>query len=82
MNRSKPVSLWHLGRLFLAMAAMAGVFLTPGCSPANTPTPPPTPTLKPTATILPTATPKPTARPVELTILHTNDVVGYTEPCG
>ncbi len=41
---------------------------------AATPTPANTPT--------PTDTPRPELSPIELTIVHTNDTRGYTEPCG
>lgn len=40
------------------------------------------PTATPTSTPEPTATPLPTAAPVQLTVLHTNDNWGETEPCG
>ena len=30
----------------------------------------------------PVPTPTPTPQPLELTVLHTNDTLGYTEPCG
>jgi 2',3'-cyclic-nucleotide 2'-phosphodiesterase (5'-nucleotidase family) len=50
-------------------------FVAFGCTPvADTPTPLPTPTSTPT--------PTPTPQPIDLTVLHTNDTVGYTKPCG
>jgi 2',3'-cyclic-nucleotide 2'-phosphodiesterase (5'-nucleotidase family) len=32
--------------------------------------------------IMSTPIPTPTPRPIELTVLHTNDTWGYSEPCG
>jgi len=49
---------------------------TPMLAPTDTPAPPPTNT--PT----PVPTPTPIPRPLELTVLHTNDTLGFTEPCG
>lgn len=62
----------------LALSSCSGIASTP------TPTPTFTPTKTPTATPTPTSTPTPTPtpRPVELTVLHTNDTWGYSEPCG
>ena len=74
----------------VALVALAAVGLVlVGCSsPApglasnplltNTPMPTPTKTLLPP----PTWTPTPVPQPLELTVLHTNDTLGYTEPCG
>ena len=28
------------------------------------------------------SSPTPEPKPLELTVLHTNDTIGYTEPCG
>ena len=82
MTSCKLVSLKYLGRSLIVLTATVGVSLAAACSPQATPTPTPTHTPRPTVTPLPTATPVPTPRPLELTVLHTNDVVGYTEPCG
>ena len=50
-----------------------------GCSGVmSTPIPTPTSTLARTST----PTPTPTPQPIELTVLHTNDTWGYSEPCG
>ena len=60
----------------------------------STSTPTLTPTLRPTYTSVPTSTPTPLpptptavatlppAEPFTLTLLHTNDTWGYTQPCG
>jgi len=84
----KPVVL-------VALAAMGLILL--GCSsptpepspnplpvPTNTPLPTPTntPPPPPTKTPTPVLTSTPAPRPLELTVLHTNDTMGYTEPCG
>ena len=52
----------------LALFGCSGIMSTP--APTSTPTKTPTPT------------PTPTPRPIELTVLHTNDTWGYSEPCG
>jgi nitrous oxide reductase accessory protein NosL len=31
---------------------------------------------------VPRVQPTPTPQPLDLVVLHTNDVMGYTEPCG
>jgi putative hemolysin len=49
---------------------------TPMLAPTHTPAPPPTKTPTP----VPTPTPMPQS--LELTVLHTNDTMGYTDPCG
>jgi hypothetical protein len=65
--------------VLVALAAMGLALL--GCSsptaelsatrlPVPTNTPPPVPT------------PTPIPQPLELTVLHTNDTLGFTEPCG
>ncbi|MGB9879884.1 MAG: hypothetical protein ACPLRM_03890 [Anaerolineae bacterium] len=64
-----------LGRLLLALLPVVIASLAIACS-----APEPTPTPQPTAT--PKPTPTPTPRPIDLVVLHTNDVLGYTEPCG
>jgi len=66
----------------LACAALGLSALLCGCVSSVTPTVAPTPTPLPSATPKPSPTAHPTARPMELVVLHTNDVVGYTEPCG
>lgn len=64
-------------RLVPVLLAAVLILLLSGCTLAvSTPTPKPAPT----ATRKPTATTDPA--PVELVILHTNDALGYTEPCG
>jgi 2',3'-cyclic-nucleotide 2'-phosphodiesterase (5'-nucleotidase family) len=84
-----------LGVLSLAVAACApgpgASSITPvptPAGPARPPTasptlPPPTPTASPVPRP-PTPTPAavPSAPPFTLVIMHTNDVRGYTEPCG
>jgi len=73
-------------RLTCALAALTLLPFAAGCSPQATATPLPTYTPRPTSTPRPTATPSPTPvptpRPLDLAVLHTNDAVGYTEPCG
>jgi hypothetical protein len=66
----------------LALFGCSGIMSTPTPTPTSMPTktPTPTPTFTPTST--PTPTPTPTPRPIELTVLHTNDTWGYSEPCG
>ena len=66
----------------LVCAALGLVALLDGCAAASTPTVAPTATPVPSATQRPSPTASPTLRPMELAILHTNDVMGYTEPCG
>lgn len=91
-NRSK----WWIAALLVLSLLLAGCeTATPGAglppstvaqsvlqSPLASPTVAPTlaPTLSPT--LEPTPTPAPTAAPVRLTVLHTNDNWGETEPCG
>jgi hypothetical protein len=60
----------------LALFGCSGIMSTLTPTPTSTPTRPPTP--------IPTSTPTrtPTPRPIELTILYTNDIWGYSEPCG
>lgn len=55
--------------------------LTPTPRPTSTATAVPSPTPLPeTPTVTPT--PTPAAEPFTLTLLHTNDTWGYTQPCG
>ena len=79
MPKSHLKSFLHLASVLLAL----GLIVT-ACRPSATPTPQPTPTPQATATPKATATPAPTPTlgPLELTVLHTNDLLGYTEPCG
>jgi len=56
-------------RVLLALLTLVMALLMAGCS-----APEPTPTSQPT--------PTPTPQPIDLVVLHTNDVIGYTEPCG
>jgi hypothetical protein len=66
----------RVGLVFLLLATASGMV---GCSaPEPTSTPQPTPTPKPTAR--PTASPTPP--PLDLVVLHTNDALSYTDPCG
>ena len=58
--------------LFGCSGSMSTPTATLTFTPTKTPTPIPTPTPAPT----------PTPQPIELTVLHTNDTWGYSEPCG
>jgi hypothetical protein len=71
-----PFLLWiGIGwALFGCSGALSATTPMPTSTPTQTPTPIPTPTFTPT--------PTPTPRPIELTVLHTNDTWGYSEPCG
>jgi 2',3'-cyclic-nucleotide 2'-phosphodiesterase (5'-nucleotidase family) len=60
----------------LALSGCSAIMSTP----TPTPTSMPTKTSTPTPTSTPTSTPTP--QPLELTVLHTNDTWGYSEPCG
>lgn len=74
-NRRLTLSL-RVGLVLLLLAMASGMA---GCSaPEPTSTPQPTSTPKPTPK--PTASPMP--KPMDLVVLHTNDAVSYTEPCG
>lgn len=64
----------------LALFGCSGTMSTPASTPTSTPTKTLTPI--PTSTPTSTPTPTPTPQPVELTVLHTNDTWGYSEPCG
>ncbi|MBC7222794.1 MAG: hypothetical protein H5T59_00705 [Anaerolineae bacterium] len=74
----------------LRLAAVVGLSLAlAACAPSGGPVTarptPPGPARPPTAhptTPPPTATPTASAEPFVLVIMHTNDVRGYTEPCG
>jgi 2',3'-cyclic-nucleotide 2'-phosphodiesterase (5'-nucleotidase family) len=79
--------------VFVMLATTALVFFgcnspTPNLSTSPLPVPTNTPMLAPTDTPAspPTNTPTPVPttapKPLELTVLHTNDTMGYTEPCG
>jgi len=65
-------------RLSLAILAIVSTLGLAGCSPQPTATPGPTATPRPSPTPQPSSTPQPLA----LTVLHTNDILGYTAPCG
>lgn len=57
-----------------------GSMATASPMPVTTLVPTEIPTEIPTEAPTPTETPKPA--PFELTVIHTNDTAGYTEPCG
>lgn len=57
--------------VLVALTAMGLALL--GCS---------SPTPEPGAARLPVPTPTPIPQPLELIVLHTNDTLGFTEPCG
>ncbi|HUT15148.1 MAG TPA: hypothetical protein VMY98_02770 [Anaerolineae bacterium] len=69
--------LLRISRLSPVLLALGSVLFLVGCGVVES-----TPTAKPTAvpTLRPTATPVP--QPLDLVVVHTNDVLGYTEPCG
>jgi 2',3'-cyclic-nucleotide 2'-phosphodiesterase (5'-nucleotidase family) len=74
------------GLFLIGFLALIGLALS-GCGeimsiPTPTPTLTPTKTPTPIPTLTYTPTPTPTPRPIELTVLHTNDTWGYSEPCG
>jgi hypothetical protein len=86
---------WVAGLLLLSLLLAGCESATPGQglptstlaesvlqSPLVPPTAAPTSTLKPTSAPEPTPTLALTAAPVQLTVLHTNDDWGETEPCG
>ena len=66
-------------RAVLALLTLAVSVWMAGCS---NPEPTPTPTPVPTRTPTPAPTPTPTPQPIDLVVLHTNDALGHTEPCG
>jgi hypothetical protein len=66
----------RVGLVFLLLATASTMV---SCrAPEPTSTPQPTSTPKPT----PRPTASPTPEPLDLVVLHTNDVLSYTEPCG
>jgi hypothetical protein len=66
----------RVGLVFLLLATASGMV---GCrAPEPTSTPQPTSTPRPTPK--PTASPMP--QPLDLVVLHTNDTLSYTDPCG
>ena len=80
---------WIAGLLILTLiAAGCGAATHEGGQPTSTlvqsvlPSPTVPPTVAPTSTPEPTPTSVPTAAPIQLTVLHTNDNWGETEPCG
>jgi hypothetical protein len=82
-SRSGEITLLRKRDLFLiGFFALIGLALF-GCSGiTSVQTPTLTPTKTPTPIPTSTPTPTPTPRPIELTVLHTNDTWGYSEPCG
>ena len=77
----------RVSRVSLVVLLLSSALLLGGCRVVlSTPTLKATvvPTQRPTATA--TATPKPTMtpapQPLDLSVQHTNDVSGYTDPCG
>ena len=91
-NRSK---WWIAGQLILSLIVAGCASGTPGKelppstvaqsvlqSPLAPPTGAPTVTPEPAPTPEPTPTQAPTVAPIQLTVLHTNDNWGETEPCG
>jgi hypothetical protein len=66
----------RVGLVLLLLATALGMV---GCG-TTEPTSTPQPTSTPRPTPLPTASPTP--EPLDLVVLHTNDVLSYTEPCG
>ncbi len=75
--------LSRISRLSPVLLALGSVLLLVGCGVVEstlTPKPTAVPTQMPTPTPRPTATPVP--QPLDLVVVHTNDVLGYTEPCG
>lgn len=86
LNRSK---WWIAGLLILSLILAGCESATPGESlPPSTvaqsvlQSPLASPTAAPTSTSEPAPTLAPTPVPVQLTVLHTNDNWGETEPCG
>jgi hypothetical protein len=82
MAKAGPPSSLHTAQVLLMLLALALTPFATGCSPQATATPAPTATPRPTRTPTPMPTPTPTPRPIDLAVVHTNDVLGYTEPCG
>ena len=92
LNRPK---YWIAGLLILSLLLAGCETATPGAeppistlaqsvlqSPLPSPTAAPTSTSELTLTPEPTPTTAPTPAPIQLTVLHTNDNWGETEPCG
>ena len=95
MNKKRVLITWLLLGLVLGVASACAPEPAPTPTPVKSNTvarpAPPTATEAPTATDVPTATAKPSntateepvvEKPGSLTILHTNDVRGYVDPCG
>jgi len=86
MPRIKLVVLVALATTALALLGCNSPTPNPSTSPLPVPTntsmlaPTDTPVSPPTNTPTPVSTTAP--KPLELTVLHTNDTMGYTEPCG
>jgi 2',3'-cyclic-nucleotide 2'-phosphodiesterase (5'-nucleotidase family) len=75
----KRKGLFLIGFFILAGLALFGCN---GIVSTSTPTPTFTPTKPPTPVPTSFPTPTPTPQPIGLTVLHTNDTWGYSEPCG
>ena len=73
----------RISRLSPVLLALGSVLLLVGCGVAeSTPTLTAVPTPRPTVTATPKPTATPVPQPLDLVVVHTNDVLGYTEPCG
>ena len=86
LNRPK---YWIAGLLILSLLLAGCETATPGAEPPISTlaqsvlqSPLPSPTAAPTSTPEPPPTSEPTPAPIQLTVLHTNDNWGETEPCG
>lgn len=86
---SKHSKWWIAGLLVLSLIVSGCGAATPGAGQSTStlsqsvlPTPVVPPTAAPTSTPESTSTPAPTLAPIQLTVLHTNDNWGETEPCG
>jgi len=78
---------FRAARARLLLLVVGSALLLAGCSVVvSTPIPKPTatPTQRPTKTATPTPEPTttPVPQPLDLAVLHTNDVLGYTDPGG
>jgi hypothetical protein len=85
-NRSK---WWIAGLLILSLIVAGCGAATPEAGQPTSmlaqsvlPTPEVPPTAAPTSPPQSSSTPAPTPAPIQLTVLHTNDNWGETEPCG
>lgn len=78
-SRQNPRFSVYLQLFILIRLALSGCS---GITATLAPTPTSTPTKTPTPIPTPTPSPTPTPRPIGLTVLHTNDTWGYSEPCG